>query len=222
MQDVLKKSRIILASKSPRRQHLLRKLGLEFEIMTKEVEETYHGNLRKEKIALYLCELKANAFKDEIDDNTIVIAADTIVWLDGQVMDKPGNYNEAVRILELLSGRMHEVITGVCFKTNRETRSFYSVTKVFFKPLTRESIKQYVEKYKPYDKAGAYGIQECMTQNGKGIGTIGIERIEGSYYNVMGLPIEELQDELKGFVKLSLLQKVKFHQRSSFIYKGIN
>ncbi|MFH1319825.1 MAG: Maf family nucleotide pyrophosphatase [Bacteroidota bacterium] len=186
------KFKIILASKSPRRQQLLKALGLKFDVRTKKVREDYPSDLKREQIALYLCELKANAFENELDKNTLLITADTIVWIDDKTINKPADFDEAVQVLEMLSGRMHEVITGVCFKTRQKTRSFFVVTKVYFKKLTNQEITYYVKNFKPYDKAGAYGIQEW-------IGSVGIKKIEGSYFNVVGLPIKELYKELMEF-----------------------
>lgn len=185
---------LILASASPRRQQLLKELGLKFKIVKKEVNESYPKNLKREQIALYLCELKANAFKnEELDKNTIIIAADTIVWLNEQNLFKPKNYDDAVKILQMLSAKKHEVITGVCLKSLNKIKSFYVSTNVFFKKLNLEEIEYYIKKYKPYDKAGAYGIQEW-------IGYIGIEKIEGSYFNVVGLPVQRLYEELINLV----------------------
>ena len=188
----LNKYHFILASKSPRRQFLLKDLGLNFDVHTKEVDESFSPQLVAEQIPLYLCEKKAHAFDGELADNIIVITADTIVWVNGQVLNKPIDYDDAVRMLKLLSGRMHEVFTGVCLKSNSKMKSFYSVTKVYFKHLTDDEINYYLTNYKPYDKAGAYGAQEW-------IGYIAVERIEGSYFNVMGLPLKELYEELLVF-----------------------
>jgi len=188
----LKKYHFILASKSPRRQFLLKDLGLDFEVHTKDVDESFSEDLKAQEIPLYLCEKKANAFDQELKNNTIVITADTIVWVDGQVLNKPENFEDAVRMLKLLSGKMHEVYTGVCLKSKHKTRSFHTVTKVFFKDLSREEIEYYVNNFHPYDKAGSYGAQEW-------IGYIAVERIEGSYFNVMGLPLKELYEELLKF-----------------------
>jgi septum formation protein len=188
----LKKYRILLASKSPRRQYLLKELGLDVEVRTKEVDESFPENLKAQEIPLYLCEKKAAAFDEELHDNTIVITADTIVWVEGQVLNKPEDYSDAVRMLKLLSGKMHEVYTGVCLKSKKKTKSFYALTKVYFKNLTQEEIDYYIKNYNPYDKAGAYGAQEW-------IGYIAVEKIEGTYFNVMGLPVNELYEELLKF-----------------------
>jgi septum formation protein len=188
----LKKYEFILASKSPRRQFLLKDLGLEFEVHTKEVDESFPEDLKAQEIPLYLCQKKADAFDKDLEDNTIVITADTIVWIHGQVLNKPENYEDAVRMLQLLSGKMHEVYTGVCIKSKYKTKVFYSLTNVYFKSLTADEIDYYIKNFHPYDKAGAYGAQEW-------IGYIAVERIDGSYFNVMGLPLRELYEELLRF-----------------------
>ena len=192
LHEKIKKYNIILASQSPRRQMLLKGLDIPFEIKIKDTEEIYPSNLKKEEIALHLCKLKASAFENEIDDKTLVITADTIVWINEKVLNKPKDFNDAVNILKQLSGNMHEVITGVCLKTNEKTHTFYALTKVYFKNLSDQEIEYYVLNYKPYDKAGAYGAQEW-------IGYVAIEKIEGSYFNVMGLPTRMLYDELMKF-----------------------
>lgn len=190
----LSKYKILLASKSPRRQYLLKELGLDFEFRTKEVDESFPDDLKAQEIPLYLCEKKADAFDEELNDNTIVITADTIVWLPqtNEVLNKPEDFNDAVRMLQLLSGKMHEVYTGVCLKSKNKTKSFYALTKVYFKPLTLEEIEFYINNYKPFDKAGSYGAQDW-------IGLIAVEKIEGTYFNVMGLPVKELYEELLKF-----------------------
>ena len=190
--EELKKYTLLLASKSPRRHYLLKELGLDFEVRTKEVDESFPEQLKAAEIPLYLCEKKADAFDEELTDNTIVITADTIVWLDGHVLNKPQNFNDAVRMLQLLSGKMHEVYTGVCLKSKNKTTSFVALTKVYFKELSLEEIEFYIRNYNPYDKAGAYGAQEW-------IGYIAIDRIEGTYFNVMGLPVRDLYEELLKF-----------------------
>jgi septum formation protein len=184
--------RFILASKSPRRQFLLKDLGLNFEVHTGDVDESFPDHLQAQEIPLYLCKKKAEAFDAELDENTIVITADTIVWIGGQVLNKPENSEDAARMLRLLSGNMHEVYTGVCLRSHKKTKAFYSLTKVFFKTLSQDEIDYYISNYNPYDKAGAYGAQEW-------IGYIAVERIEGSYFNVMGLPLKELYEELLDF-----------------------
>ncbi len=190
--EELKKYTLLLASKSPRRQYLLKELGLDFEVRIKEVDESFPEQLKAAEIPLYLCEKKADAFDEELTDNTIVITADTIVWINGHVLNKPQNYDDALRMLQLLSGKMHEVYTGVCLKSKHKTTSFVALTKVYFKELSLEEIEFYIGNYKPYDKAGAYGAQEWM-------GYIAIDRIEGTYFNVMGLPVRELYEALLKF-----------------------
>lgn len=188
--DKINKNNIILASKSPRRRKLLKELGINFTVTTIDVREEYPQQLKKEQIALYLCELKASKFsKEKIHTNTIIITADTIVWFNNKVLNKPAYRQEAIQSLEELSGQTHEVITGVCLKTLQETRTFHVNTKVTFKKLKTTEIIHYVDQYKPFDKAGAYGIQEW-------IGYIGVEKIEGSFHNVVGLPITRLYEEL--------------------------
>ena len=192
IQEKLKDYLIILASQSPRRQMLLKGLDIPFELKLKETEEVFPPHLKREEIALYLSELKAAAFKDELDDKTLLITADTIVWINNHLLGKPKDHDDAVRILSELSGNMHEVVTGICLKTNKKTHSFYALTKVYFKKLSPAEIEYYVSNYHPYDKAGAYGAQEW-------IGYVAIERIEGSYFNVMGLPTRMLYEELMKF-----------------------
>jgi len=184
--------KIILASKSPRRQQLLKDLGWEFTILTKDIDESFPSHLKREEVALFLCEHKANAFKDELTDNTLVITADTIVCLDNQIINKPENATDAKRMLGLLSGRKHDVFTGVCISGKEKSKSFYVRSSVYFKTLSDDEIDYYITNYKPFDKAGAYGIQEW-------IGFIGIEKIEGSYFNVMGLPVKELYETVMSF-----------------------
>ena len=182
---------IILGSQSPRRKELL--AGLDIEFTTKVIpglEETYPDTLQGEEIPIYLAEQKADAYTLEYND--LLITADTIVWLDGHVYGKPADEAEAREMLRSLSGKTHDVITGVCVRTNQKNVSFASTTKVRFAELTDAEIEHYVNKYRPMDKAGAYGIQEW-------IGYIGVEHIEGSYFNVMGLPIQRLYTVLKEF-----------------------
>lgn len=185
--------KIILASGSPRRQELLKEMGLEFQINFREVDEVYPPELKGKEIAEYLAKLKASAFsKEEIPDKHILITADTIVCLGDKLLEKPENFEQAQEMLTLLSGKWHEVITGVCLKSNKKEKIFSASTKVRFKKLTTAEIKYYIENYNPYDKAGAYGIQEW-------IGFIGIREISGSFYNVMGLPVQKLYEELQKF-----------------------
>jgi septum formation protein len=184
--------KIILASKSPRRNSLLRELGLKFKVRIHETEEIYPSSIPFEEIPGYLAKLKAMPFKNEIDDQTIVITADTIVYIENEVLGKPVNYDEAYLMLQKLSDGWHEVATGVCLFSNKKKVTFTSVTKVLFKSLTHEEIDYYITNFKPFDKAGAYGIQEW-------IGLIGAERIDGCYFNVMGLPVQRLYEELTKF-----------------------
>ena len=188
----LNQFRFILASKSPRRQYLLRELGIDFELETKEVDESFPEHLERDDIPLFLSRKKADAFERELDENTIVITADTIVWINGHVLNKPQDAEDAKVMLMELSGNKHEVYTGVCLKSSKKEISFSVKTDVFFKELTEGEIDFYIATYKPFDKAGAYGAQEF-------IGYIGMERIEGSYFNVMGLPVKEMYEELCKF-----------------------
>jgi septum formation protein len=190
--DHFSKYQIILASKSPRRHYLLKELGIHFDVQAKEVDESFPADLIGQEIPLYLCRKKADAFLG-MKENSIVITADTIVWINGQALNKPRDHEEAAEMLRTLSGKCHEVFTGVCLKSKLKTVSFFSRTKVFFKILSGSEIEYYITNYKPYDKAGGYGAQEW-------IGYIGIERIEGSYFNVMGLPLKELYEHLITFV----------------------
>lgn len=195
LKEKLSQYHIILGSKSPRRQFLLKELGLDFEVQTKEADESFPKKLKGKQIALYLCKKKADAFKDELKPNVLLITADTIVWINGKVLNKPADYNEGVKMLKYLSGKMHIVYTGVCLSLSSpkeeasRVRSFVVSTKVYFKKLTNKEIDFYVSNYKPYDKAGAYGAQEW-------IGYVGVEKIIGSHFNVMGLPVKELYEEL--------------------------
>jgi len=187
------KYKIILASGSPRRQSLLKELGFDFKIELREIDEVYPSHLKGKEIAEYLSGLKASAFlSDEIPENYLLITADTIVCVDDKMLAKPKAFKDAQEMLQLLSGRWHEVITGVCLKSNKKEKIFSASTQVRFKTLTLSEINFYIENYKPYDKAGAYGIQEW-------IGFIGISEISGSFHNVMGLPVQKLYDELIKF-----------------------
>ena len=176
----LKNHNIILASGSPRRQTFFKELDLDFTIQVKEVKETYLSVLKRSEITDYLSQLKASVFVD-LTEKDILITSDTIVWKDGKALGKPKDFEEAKDILQHLSGEMHEVITSVCFTSKDFQITVNDVTKVWFKILSEEEIDFYIKNYKPFDKAGSYGIQEW-------IGYIGIEKIEGCYFNVMGLP----------------------------------
>jgi len=194
LSDLLKSYRIILASRSPRRQQLLKELGLKFDTVIREYEETFPEGLNGEEIARFVAHSKAVSFRAEIADNEIVITADTIVWCNNQVLGKPVDKQDAFRILKEISGNTHEVITGVSLFSKNKEVTFSDSTKVTFEILTDEDINHYIEKCKPYDKAGAYGIQEW-------IGITACSRIEGSYFNVVGLPVQRLYKELQEFVK---------------------
>lgn len=182
--------RIILASKSPRRRKLLAQLGFEFEIRTKDVPEDYPVEILPYKVPEYLAEKKADAFKEELKDNEILITADTDVILNGQILGKPKDFEEAKSLLQELSGQVHEVTTGVCLMTLDKKVSFSVSTQVYFYDLQEKDIEFYIKKYRPFDKAGSYGIQEW-------IGMVGIEKINGCYYNVVGLPLPKLYRTLK-------------------------
>jgi len=189
LKSKLQKYKLILASGSPRRQQFFKDLDLDFEIRLKEIEEVFPAELQAEAITNYLAELKASAFEGELNDNEILITSDTIVWHNGKALGKPKDEQDAFEILKSLSNATHEVITSVCFKTNAETTVMYEVTQVTFNELSDEAIRYYIKNYKPYDKAGAYGIQEW-------IGFVAVSKIEGSYANVMGMPTDKVYEYL--------------------------
>jgi septum formation protein len=178
-------TKIILASGSPRRQEFLKKLDLDFVIKLKEVEELYPDNLKHLEITDYLANLKASSFDNELHENELLITSDTLVWLHNKALGKPKNYQDAFLMLQELSGKTHEVITSVCFKTKTKTTIINDVTEVTFANLSDTIIAYYLDNYKPFDKAGSYGIQEW-------IGLVGIESIKGSYTNVVGFPTEKI------------------------------
>lgn len=180
---------IILASKSPRRQELLTLMNIPFKIALKDVDETYPEELSPAQIAVYIAEKKARAFDESLTGDEVVLTADTIVCVDSLILGKPEDEAHAFEMLSLLSGRKHEVYTGVALMNKSGLHSFYEATDVYFRNLSPEQIKYYIETYKPLDRAGSYGIQDW-------IGLIGIERITGSYTNVVGLPTERLYREL--------------------------
>jgi septum formation protein len=185
---------ILLASGSPRRKELMEGLGIPFRLVrTAHVEEIYPPGLSGGEIATFLAGHKSDAYSGPLNRGQILLTADTVVWHREQELGKPANREEAVRMISLLSGDTHQVFTGVCLRSARQRRSFYAVTDVTFAVLEPEETEAYVERYRPYDKAGAYGIQEW-------IGYIAVERIRGSYFNVMGLPVQKLYSELKDFV----------------------
>lgn len=183
---------LILASKSPRRKALLEALGLPFEARSKEVEESYPTSLKGAEIATFLAHKKAQAFADEIEEGEIVLSSDTVVWCDGISLAKAENKDEAHAMLKALSGKSHEVITGVCLFSKNKTELFSDTTVVHFNTLDEEMIAHYIEHYEPFDKAGAYGIQEW-------IGMVGIRSIEGSFFTVMGLPTHLVFNRLRNF-----------------------
>lgn len=184
----------LLASSSPRRQQLLREAGLEFDVVTRDYCENWPPQLRGREIAEFLSRKKAQQFNHaDIRKKEIIITADTIVWFNGKVLDKPSGYEDAMKILKTISGNTHEVITGVSFISDKKLHTFSETTLVTFDRLTEEDIDYYISNYKPFDKAGAYGIQEW-------IGIVANTRIEGSYFNVMGLPVNTLLKELQSFI----------------------
>jgi MAF protein len=185
--EKLKNYKVILASGSARRHQLLEELGIDFEVVIKPFDESFPDNLRGEQIAEYISSAKAKMFVNDVKDNEIIITADTIVWLDDKILGKPLDKADALRMLREISGKTHEVITGVSVLYNKKIITFTDTTKVTFKEITEDELNYYVEKYSPYDKAGAYGIQEW-------IGLAACSRIEGSFYNVMGLPVQKLYE----------------------------
>ena len=189
LKNKLKKYNLILASGSPRRQQFFKDLDLDFEIRLKEVKEIYPEYLKREDITNFLAELKAKAFEGDLQPNDILITSDTIVWHNNKALGKPKDEEDAFKILKSLSNSTHEVITSVCFKTNSNVKLLHEVTKVTFNELSINDINYYIQNYKPFDKAGAYGIQEW-------IGFVGVSKIEGSYANVMGLPTDKVYDYL--------------------------
>ena len=190
MLDNLKKYKVILASNSPRRKELLAGLGVDYEVRTlPDVDESYPDTLQGADIPLYIAKEKADAYRNMLQPGELMITADTIVWLDGRVLGKPKDREDALCMLRDMSGRTHEVFTGVCITTTEWQRSFAAQTEVRFAELSEEEITYYVDKFQTMDKAGAYGVQEW-------IGFIGVENISGSYYNIMGLPVQRLYKEL--------------------------
>lgn len=195
LHEKLKNYKVYLASQSPRRKMLLEGLDVEFEVFVKpDIDESVPSGLTKFEIPVYLAEHKSNAYLDLLNNETIVITADTIVWHNNRELGKPKDYNHAVDIIRELSGSMHEVVTGVCIRSQGQMKKFHSLSKVWFRELIDSEIQFYLERYQPYDKAGSYGIQEW-------IGYAAIEKIEGSFYNVMGLPVQKLYSELSVFLE---------------------
>ncbi|OFY12770.1 MAG: septum formation protein Maf [Bacteroidetes bacterium GWE2_41_25] len=193
MIEILRNYRILLASKSLRRQQLLRDMGIDFEIVFKDFDESYPEGLTGVEIAGYVAEKKAMVFAGKLSDNEIVITADTIVWCGGRVLGKPVDANDAINMLHEISGKVHEVITGVSLLSSGINVTFTESTRVTFVEMSDAEIRYYVDKYAPYDKAGAYGIQEW-------IGLTACSHIDGSYFNVVGLPVQRLYEELKKII----------------------
>jgi len=194
LREKLQHKRIILASGSPRRQQFFRELDIDFTIQIKEVEEIYPNDLQASEITIFLAELKANAF-DLLEENEILITSDTIVWHENKALGKPKDAQDAFEMLQSLSGKTHEVITSVCFKTKNTLETITETTKVTFNLLSDEAIRYYIATYKPFDKAGSYGIQEW-------IGLVGIAKIEGSYTNVVGLPVDKVYQKLIHYAEI--------------------
>ncbi len=189
----LQKYRIVLGSASPRRKELLSGLDIDFDVeVIPGIDESYPEELTAHEIPLYIARKKAEAYVAKMTDNELLVTADTIVATEGNILGKPADREEAIGMLRRLSGRVHEVVTGVCISTKEKCVSFSVVSKVSFAKIDDEDILYYVDKYRPYDKAGGYGIQEW-------IGYVGVEAIDGSFYNVMGLPVQRLYQELKKF-----------------------
>jgi septum formation protein len=186
---------ILLASGSPRRAALMKELGLHFKVVeTRHTDEVYPEGMQGGEIARFLADHKSDAYTELLLQKQILLTADTIVWLDGKELGKPRCREEAIAMINRLSGRTHQVFTGVCLRSADRRSGFYVSTDVSFSNLEPEEIEYYVDQFKPFDKAGAYGIQEW-------IGHIAVERINGSYFNVMGLPVQKIYSELKNFIR---------------------
>ncbi len=195
LHDTLKNHRLILASQSPRRRQLLSDCGLEYELAERyEVEEVFPATMEADEVPVYLSRLKSEGYPAELAENDILLTADTVVIVDNQILGKPADEAEARAMLRTLSGRVHRVTTGVTLRSKSRVKSFAVQSDVYFRELTDEEIDYYVVRYRPMDKAGSYGIQEW-------IGYVGIERIDGSFYNVMGLPVQRVYAALGEFVK---------------------
>jgi septum formation protein len=193
LKEKLQGKHVILASGSPRRQQFLRELGIDFEIRLKEVEEIYPDHLQGAEITDFLAILKASALDDSLAPEDIAITSDTIVWFNNKALGKPADYQHAFEMLRQLGGNTHEVITSVCIRHQGKSDIFHEITRVTFNPLSDAEIKYYLDNYRPYDKAGAFGIQEW-------IGLVAIARIEGSYNNVVGLPVDKVYQHLMKIV----------------------
>ena len=190
--DILKDKRLILASSSPRRQELIKGLGLKVEIRIKPIKEKYPEHLKHFEIPDYLAQLKSMQFEDTLTSKDVLITSDTIVWHKNTALGKPTDVNDAFQMLRSLSGQTHEVITSVCFKSTEKVKTINSITKVTFKQLSNSEINYYIKNFKVLDKAGAYGIQDW-------IGQIAVTKIEGSYFNVMGFPMDKIYNTLLTF-----------------------
>ena len=194
---------ILLASRSPRRLVLIQELGIPYKVVDAAHEdETYPRHLSCGEIARYLADHKSDKYRDAIGTHQVLLTADTIVWHQEKELGKPANREEAIAMIDRLSGNTHQVYTGVCLRSNLTRRSFFATTDVTFSRLEKEEIESYVDRFKPYDKAGAYGIQEW-------IGYIAVERIVGSYFNVMGLPVQKVYTELKSLIAEELSNKTQ-------------
>ncbi|MCC7297008.1 MAG: septum formation protein Maf [Bacteroidia bacterium] len=183
---------LLLASKSPRRQQLLKDSGFNYTFVDIDADEVFPNHLKNEEVCMYLAQLKANHFNGEFGDS-VLVTADTIVVINNEVINKPANAQEAFQMLSKLNGNMHEVYTGVCLKTANKERVFYQKSEVYFYPLSDNEIQYYIENYKPFDKSGAYGVQDWM-------GYVGVEKINGCFYNVMGFPLSKFYREIQNFI----------------------
>lgn len=193
LNEIIKNYNVVLVSQSPRRRELLKGLEIEFTSTSVDTAENYPVNLEGAQIPVFIAELKADAYMSQMSDDTLAITADTIVLAGGKVLGKPHDAKEASEMLRTLSGKTHQVITGVCIFTKKMRRTFHAMSEVTFATLREEEIAHYIEVYKPFDKAGSYGVQEW-------IGYVGIEKINGSYFNVMGLPVQRLYKELEQLI----------------------
>ncbi len=187
---------LILASNSPRRQQLLRDAGFEFSVRVKDTNEDFPSTMPASEVPAFLAQKKAEAFRQDLD-NQIILTADTIVVVDNEILNKPKDASEASLMLKKLSGRQHQVITGVCLMTKESTETFIDIANVFFRELTNQEIEYYIQTCKPFDKAGSYGVQDF-------IGMVGIPRMEGSYFTVMGLPVHRVYDALKPYFAIEI------------------
>ncbi len=189
LKDKIKNYNVVLVSQSPRRRELLKGLEIEFTSTSVDTDESYPSSIQGAEIPVYIATKKADAYMPQMQDNTLAITADTVVLIDNQILGKPKDKAEAIAMLQHLSSNTHQVITGVCIQTKQKRQVFSATSEVTFATLTLEEIEHYVDLYKPFDKAGSYGVQEW-------IGYVGIEKINGSYFNVMGLPVQRLYKEL--------------------------